>query len=109
MTGVSGLVATLAVSLAVAATSLAAADRRFVTRDGSARTNLTRSPEFHDDFHAYWSPNGKFIVWTALNWATSGGKSDIRVARFDEHGPSGTRLVDEHVVRPGTCSASSSW
>jgi hypothetical protein len=71
-------------------------------RDGSQRTNLTGSPEFHDNFHAYWSPNGKFIAWTALNWdpndPTANGKSDIRVARFD---PSGPRLVDEHVVRPG--------
>jgi hypothetical protein len=37
-------------------------------RDGSQRTNLTASPEWHDNFHAYWSPNGKFIAWTALNW-----------------------------------------
>jgi hypothetical protein len=70
-------------------------------RDGSQRTNLTRSTELHDHFHAYWSPDGKHIVWTALNWnAAEGGsgRSDIRVARFD---PSGPRLVDEHVVRPG--------
>jgi hypothetical protein len=71
-------------------------------RDGSQRTNLTASPEWHDNFHAYWSPNGKFIAWTALNWdpndPEANGKSDIRVARFD---PSGPRLVDEHVVRPG--------
>jgi hypothetical protein len=71
-------------------------------RDGSQRTNLMQSPEFHDNFHAYWSPNGKFIVWTALNWdpndAAANGKSEIRVARFD---PSGPRLVDAHVVRPG--------
>jgi hypothetical protein len=71
-------------------------------RDGSQRTNLTASPEWHDNFHAYWSPNGRFIAWTALNWDPSdpaaNGKSDIRVARFD---PSGPRLVDEHVVRPG--------
>jgi Tol biopolymer transport system component len=74
-------------------------------RDGSQKTNLTASPEFHDNFHAYWSPNGKFIVWTALNWdpndTTSNGKSDVRVARFDPNGPAGPRLVDEHVVRPG--------
>jgi hypothetical protein len=70
-------------------------------RDGSQRTRLTNDPELHDNFHAYWSPNGKYVVWTALDWdgADGGnGKSDIRVARFD---PSGPRLVDEHVVRPG--------
>lgn len=71
-----------------------------MTRDGQQRTNLTADADLHDNFHAYWSPDGKYIVWTALNWnADEGGdgKSDIRVARFD---PSGPRLVDEHVVRP---------
>jgi Tol biopolymer transport system component len=70
-------------------------------RDGSQRTNVTPDAELHDNFHAYWSPNGKYIVWTALNWNPSeggNGKSDIRVGRFD---PSGPRLVDVHVVRPG--------
>src|SRR5262245_1804472 len=73
-------------------------------RDGSQRTKLTRDAEFHDNFHAYWSPTGRYIVWTALNWnADEGGtgKSDVRVARFDPAGPAGPRLVDEHVVRPG--------
>ncbi len=73
-------------------------------RDGSRRTDLTRSAEFHDNFHAYWSPDGRYIVWTALNWnADDGGdgRSDIRVARFDPHGPHGPRLVGEHPVRPG--------
>jgi hypothetical protein len=72
-----------------------------MTRDGERRTNLTRSGEFHDNFHAYWSPDGRWIVWTALSWnAEEGGngRSDVRVARFD---PSGPRLVDERVVRPG--------
>jgi len=73
-------------------------------RDGTQRTNLTNSAELHDNFHAYWSPDGQYIVWTALNWnADEGGngKSDIRVARFDADGPNGPRLVGEHVVRPG--------
>ena len=73
-------------------------------RDGSQRTKLTRDAEFHDNFHAYWSSDGRYIVWTALSWnADEGGngKSDIRVARFDPSGPAGPRLVDEHVVRPG--------
>jgi hypothetical protein len=74
-------------------------------RDGSRPTNLTRDSELlHDNFHAYWSPDGRYIVWTALNWNSAEGgtgKSDVRVARFDPHGPNGPRLVDEHVVRPG--------
>ncbi len=72
-------------------------------RDGSSRTNLTSSSEFHDNFHAYWSPDGRYIVWTALNWnAEEGGngKSDIRVARFLPKGRQGPRLVGEHRVRP---------
>ena len=73
-------------------------------RDGTQRTNLTKSPEMHDNFHAYWSPDGQYIVWTALNWNPDdggNGKSDVRVARFDPEGPNGPRLVGEHVVRPG--------
>jgi len=73
-------------------------------RDGTRRTNLTRSAELHDNFHAYWSPDGQYIVWTALNWNPDeggNGRSDIRVARFDPDGPDGPRLVGEHVVRPG--------
>lgn len=76
-------------------------DLWIVTRDGQQRTNLTNSTDFHDNFHAYWSPDGKYVVWTSLNWNKDeggDGKSDVRVARFD---PSGPRLVDEHVVRPG--------
>ncbi len=74
-------------------------------RDGSQRTDLTPSSEFHDNFHAYWSPDGRYIVWTALNWNSAeggNGRSDIRVARFDPHGPDGPRLVDVHRVRPPT-------
>jgi hypothetical protein len=75
-----------------------------MTRDGRQRTNLTHDAEFHDNFHAYWSPDGNYIVWTALNWNASeggDGKSDVRVARFVPHGPNGPQLLDEHVVRPG--------
>jgi Tol biopolymer transport system component len=75
-----------------------------MTRDGGTPTNLTKSSEAHDNFHAYWSPDGKWIVWTSLNWnSDEGGKgrSDIRVARFEPNGPNGPRLVGEHVVRPG--------
>src|SRR5262245_61603549 len=67
-----------------------------MTRDGQQRTNLTRDTELHDNFHAYWSPDGRYIAWTALNWnADEGGdgKSDVRVARFEANGPGGPRLV----------------
>ena len=73
-------------------------------RDGSDRTNLTKSKDFHDNFHAYWSPDGRYIVWTALNWNASeggNGKSDVRVARFVSGTGTGPRLEGEHVVRPG--------
>ncbi len=75
-----------------------------MTRDGAQRTNLTATTEFHDNFHAYWSPDGRYIVWSALDWNPDdggNGKSDIRIARFEPRGPHGPRLVDEHVVRPG--------
>jgi len=75
-----------------------------MTREGAHRTNLTQSSELRDNFHAYWSPDGRYIAWTALSWNSDeggNGRSDVRVARFDPHGPSGPRLVDEHVVRPG--------
>jgi hypothetical protein len=71
-----------------------------MTRDGRRRTNLTRTAELHDNFHAYWSPDGRYLAWTALDWnPTDGGtgRSEVRVARFDSRGP---RLVDEHSVRP---------
>lgn len=74
-----------------------------MTRDGKRLTDLTPTADFHDNFHAYWSPDGHYIAWTALNWnAAEGGdgKSDVVVARFDPNGPNGPRLVDEHVVRP---------
>lgn len=35
-----------------------------MTRDGRRRTNLTPSPDLHDNFHAYWSPNGGYINTT---------------------------------------------
>ncbi|MEO8601240.1 MAG: hypothetical protein ABI629_01550 [bacterium] len=72
--------------------------------DGTQRTNLTRGGELEENFHAYWSPDGQHIVWTALSWnSASGGngKSDVRVARFESDGPDGPRLAGEHVVRPG--------
>jgi WD40-like Beta Propeller Repeat len=74
-----------------------------MTRQGKHITDLTRTTELHDNFHSYWSPDGHYVAWTALNWnAAQGGngKSDIVVARFDPNGPNGPRLVDQHAVRP---------
>ncbi len=74
-----------------------------MTRDGTRHTNLTRSGDLEDHFHAYWSPDGRWIVWTALSWNTDAGgngRSEIRVGRFDPNGPDGPRLVDVRAVRP---------
>jgi Tol biopolymer transport system component len=72
--------------------------------DGSHKTRLTTSSEGHDNFHAYWSPDGTRIVWTALNWnfvtEKGNGKSDIRVADFVDDAK-GMRLANERVIRPG--------
>lgn len=74
-----------------------------MTADGTRHTNLTRSGDWQDHFHAYWSPDGRWIAWTALDWNTAAGatgRSEIRVARFDPDGPEGPRLVAPRVVRP---------
>jgi hypothetical protein len=76
-----------------------------VRSDGSGEpVRLTTSEEGHDNFHAYWSPDGKRVVWTALNWNAitedGNGKSDLRVARFRAGGPEGPRLTNTQVVRP---------
>jgi Tol biopolymer transport system component len=73
--------------------------------DGTHRCNLTRSMEGHDNFHAYWSPDGRRIVWTALNWnfvtENGNGKSDIRVADVVFGGKRCAHLAHVRVVRPG--------
>ncbi|OAI39821.1 hypothetical protein AYO39_02415 [Actinobacteria bacterium SCGC AG-212-D09] len=72
-----------------------------MTRDGRHRTDLTPGGELRDNFHAYWSPDGRYVSWTSLDWNSSDGgdgRSEVRVARFD---PSGPRLTDVHTVRPG--------
>jgi hypothetical protein len=80
--------------------------------DGSHQTQLTDvqpasagpgAGEGIDDYHAYWSPDGRHIEWAHLNWnfITGGGqgKWDIRVGTFVvRHGK--PALVDIHVVRP---------
>ena len=77
--------------------------------DGTGQKQLTGldaahgSGEGEDDYHAYWSPDGRHLVWAHLNWnfITDGGdgKWDVRVADFvnDAKGP---RLTNIRVVRP---------
>ena len=60
--------------------------------DGSDVTQLTDavaagpSTEGYDDYHGYWSPDGRQIVWTHLNWnfvdGRGQGKWDVEVADF---------------------------
>ena len=80
--------------------------------DGSDQTQLTDvfpasatpgAGEGIDDYHAYWSPDGKHLVWAHLNWnfITGGGqgKWDVRVADFvvKDGKP---MLTNVRVVRP---------
>src|SRR3954453_15454642 len=77
---------------------------------GSHKTQLTGTDPAHgsgegeDDFHAYWSPDGRRLVWAHLNWnfATDEGqgKWDIRVADFVDDGSGPPHLANERVVRP---------
>jgi Tol biopolymer transport system component len=78
--------------------------------DGTGLTQLTGLDAAHgagegeDDYHAYWSPDGKRVVWAHLNWnfATDGGdgKWDVRVADFVDDGSGPARLANVRVVRP---------
>jgi hypothetical protein len=76
--------------------------------DGSHVTKLYADPaiqngEGTDDYHAYWSPDGKRLVWAHFNgnFIDGGGQArwDIRVADFVvEHGQ--PMLTNVRVVRP---------
>ncbi|MFL5780080.1 MAG: TolB family protein [Thermoleophilaceae bacterium] len=78
--------------------------------DGSHVTRLTGldaghgSGEGEDDYHAYWSPNGRRVVYTHLNWnfVTDGGRGkwDVRVADFVDDGRHPPHLAHVRVVRP---------
>jgi Tol biopolymer transport system component len=77
--------------------------------DGTRRTQLTGTDpanggEGEDNYHAYWSPDGKQIVWAHLNWNfvnnNGSGKWDVRVARFVVDRTGRPRLTDTRVVRP---------
>ncbi len=79
-----------------------------VRPDGSHMTRLTGldaahgSGEGEDDYHAYWSPNGRHLVWAHLNWNfitdKGQGKWDVRVADFV--GGKHPHLKNIRVVRP---------
>jgi Tol biopolymer transport system component len=78
--------------------------------DGSHVTKLTGTDPAHgagegeDDYHAYWSPDGRRIVYTHLNWNfvddNGQGKWDVRVADFALDGRGRPRLTHVRVVRP---------
>jgi Tol biopolymer transport system component len=55
---------------------------------GKRIVQLTRNPEGEDDYHAYWSPDGKRLVWAHLNWDFVD----------DAKGP---HLENTRIVRPG--------
>ena len=76
--------------------------------DGSHQTQITNlqpsgNNEGYDDYHAYWSPDGRHLVYAHLNWnfvdGGGQGKWDVRVADFvvDASGP---HLTNVRVVRP---------
>ncbi|MFL5823238.1 MAG: hypothetical protein ACJ764_07330 [Solirubrobacteraceae bacterium] len=77
--------------------------------DGSHQTKLTGlaashgSGEGEDDYHAYWSPDGRHVEWAHLNWnfVDDGGqgKWDVRVADFVVR-KGRPMLTNIHVVRP---------
>jgi len=78
--------------------------------DGSHVTRLTGLDAAHgagegeDDYHAYWSPDGRHLVYTHLNWnfVNDGGqgKWDVRVADFVVDPSGRPRLTNVRVVRP---------
>jgi Tol biopolymer transport system component len=78
--------------------------------DGSHITRLTGTDAAHgagegeDDYHAYWSPDGRHLVYTHLNWNfvndNGQGKWDVRVADFVDDGVHPPHLANVRVVRP---------
>jgi Tol biopolymer transport system component len=78
--------------------------------DGSGKVQLTGTDAAHgagegeDDYHAYWSPDGRRLVWAHLNWnfITDGGRGkwDVRVAEFVDDGVHPAHLANTRVVRP---------
>jgi hypothetical protein len=83
--------------------------------DGSHPTQLTETQpgfgadEGFDDYHAYWSPDGKELVWAHLDWnfinGQGQGKWDIEVGDFSVSPTGVPSLSHIRVVRP----ANGSW
>jgi Tol biopolymer transport system component len=75
-----------------------------VRPDGTQTTQLTVNSEGKDDYHAYFSPDGKKIVWTHLDWnfvtEQGQGKWDVRVADFVVGADGTPKLENIEVVRP---------
>jgi Tol biopolymer transport system component len=70
---------------------------------GGEAVALTTDHDGYDNYHAYFSPNGKRIVWTRLNWNfvtdTGRGYWDVRVADYI---PSPTpHLANIKIVKEG--------
>jgi Tol biopolymer transport system component len=74
-----------------------------VRPDGSGTTQLTVNSEGKDDYHAYFSPDGRRVVWTHLDWnfvtEHGEGKWDVRVADFVVRDGK-PALENTRVVRP---------
>jgi len=87
--------------------------------DGSDQTPISdvqpaSAPMFNgegiDDYHAYWSPDGKQIVYAHLNWnfvsgagqdpGTGQGKWDVKVADFNVDATGHAYLSNIREVRP---------
>jgi Tol biopolymer transport system component len=71
--------------------------------DGSGIVNLTKDTEGHDNFHAYFSPDGRKVVWTGLNWnfvtETGRGKFSVWLADYVEDAD-GPRLENKRMLLP---------
>lgn len=71
--------------------------------DGSQQTPLTVSQEGEDNFHVYFSPDGKKVAWTHIDWALNQGGTgewDVRVADFVVGADGVPRLENARVVLP---------
>ncbi len=77
--------------------------------DGSCPVQLTGiggAGELTNDFHAYWSPDGKHIIWTHISGnfqvddPSNGSEFTIRLADFADDGVHPPRLENITIVGP---------